>query len=213
VYSFAVYSQDVGLTDEDRVEKGSQIVENARKEIGIDKLISNLNSLQLSIKSASNLKEGEIVNTKEVYLLLPDKILSISSTTKPFESKSTSIWNGEKYKKLSEFVSPDGQRTVKDVTNNDLSSNLGKYVKDNETLEKFKKVVAVDPKEKLNNELWNEIFPLILTHPFKTKAEFKFVRKAKSADREANVVDTTSVSGRSIRLVFDSKNKSITVND
>jgi len=223
-FSSAIYLQDVKSTDKDRVEKGSQtvensrketetdkervekgnqIIENARKEIGVDKLISSLNSFRLSIKSASDLKDIKAVNAKEISVLLPDKILSVYSTTKPFESKQTSVWNGEKYRKLSEFVSPDGQRTVRDITNQELSRDLSRFVKDPKILEKLKKAKAVDPKENLNNDLWSEVFPLILLHP-RTKAEFKYVGKAKSVDREANVVDAITENGRSIRLLIDS---------
>lgn len=205
IYSFTIYGQDGGLTDDERVEKGSQIIENARKEIGIDKLILNLVSLQLSIKSTTDVKQNNLLNLKELYILLPDKILSVTTTTKPFESKSTSIWNAEKYKKLSEFVSPDGKRSVRDVTDRNPMENLGKVVKDPAILEKFMKVVAVDPKERLNNDLWREVFPLILINPFLTKAEFKYIGKAKSADQEANVVDTMSENGHSIRLLFNTK--------
>lgn len=225
-FSLATYLQDVKSTnkeraekgtqmvenarsengaDKERVEKGIEIIENARKGIGIDKLISSLSSFQLSVKSVSDLNGSERVNTKEISVLLPDKVLFVSSTTGTFESKLTSIWNGEKYKKLSEFVSPDGQRAVRDITNQESGRDLSKFVKDPKILEQFKKATAIDPKEKLNNDLWNEVFPLILKHPFRTNAEFNYIGKAKSADREANVVDTTTESGRSVRLLIDSK--------
>lgn len=202
---FVGYAQENGLTDKERIEKGNYIIENARKDIGIYQAKSAIDSFQLSMKSINNLKQTETTTTKEFYILLPDKILSISSVTKPFDSKSTSVLNGGKYKELSEFVSPDGQRTVRDVTNRSLNNNLADFVKDKETLEKFKKASTKDPKEKLNNDIWSDVFPIILNHPFETKAEFKYMGIAKSVEGEANIVDTTSASGRSIRLLFDSK--------
>lgn len=205
IYSSAVNAQDIKFSDKERMEKGNQIIENARKGIGVNDLITNLATFRLLTKSLSDLKEVEVTNTKEINVLFPDKILYVYSTATPFESKSTSIWNGEKYKKLSEFATPDGQRTVRDVTNQQPSGNLEKFVKDKEILEKFKMAMAIDPKMRMNDNLWSEIFPLILAHPFERQAEFKYIGKAQAANGEANIVETTSASGRLIHLFFDSK--------
>lgn len=205
-FSLNIFSQEKSNTNKEQMAKGKQIVEDARKEIGADKLISNLGSFQLSMKSQSELGEFVILNTKEISVMLPNKILSVYTTTKPLESTETSIWNGEKYKKLLEIVTFDGRRNTQDVTNQEWGSSLGKFVKDSETLEKIKKArAAINPKVRMNDNLWNEIFPLILTHPFETQVEFKYVGKAESANREANIVDTTSQGGRAIRFFFDSK--------
>lgn len=200
-----IFSQEKAGVKDEQIIKGKQIIEDARKKIGAEKLITNLESFQLSIKSTSDLGEFVDVNTKELSIMLPGKILSVFSTEKPDESKTTSIWNGEKYRKLLEFVAFDGGRSIQDVTNRDSAGGLAKFVKDKETLEKIKKVKAIDPKERINNDLWSDVFPLILMQPFGTKAEFKYVGKAKSADREANVVDTTTENNHSIRLLFDSE--------
>ena len=135
-------------------------------------------------------------------VVLPGKILSVFSTEKPSETKTTNVWNEEKFKKLIEFVSYDGRRIIRDVTSQELGSALAAVVKDNETLEKIKKINVMDPKVRFKNELWSEIFPLILVHPFETQTEFKYAGNAKSADRLANVVDTTTENDRSIRLLF-----------
>lgn len=203
--SMSVFSQEATNSSNEQTVKGKQIIEDARKKIGADKLISNLVSFQLSTRSQSDLGEIVIGNAKEINFAMPDKVISVYSTTKPLESKSTSVWNGEKYKKLSEYVAPDGQRTIRDTTKQEMSGNLANFVKDKETLEKIKKASAIDPKTRMNDGLWSEIFPLILTHPFETRAEFKYVGKAQSASGEANIIDTTSASGRSIRLFFDVK--------
>lgn len=204
-FSLSIFSQEKADIKDERIVKGQQIIENARKEIGIDQLISNLNSFQVSIKSISDLVEFVAVNTKEISIMLPGRIRSGYSTEKPSESKTTSIWNGGNYKKLLEFVAFDGRRDVQDVTNRELNGNLSKFVKDPATLEKIKKAKSINPKERLNNDLWSEVFPLILIHPFDKQAEFRYVGKAESPTGTANVVDTTTESGRSIRLLFDSK--------
>ena len=204
LFSLSIFSQEKMNVKDEQITKGQQIIENARKKIGADNLISNLNSFQSSIKSVRDLAGNKSENTNEINIMLPDKIFFVYSTPEPSEYKSISIWKGEKYKKLSD-ITFDGQRTVRDVTNRDSSSILAKSVKDKEILENIKKAQAITPKKQLNDELWNEIFPLILMHPFETQAEFRYVGKAKSADREANVVDTTTESGHSIRLLFDSE--------
>ncbi len=201
----SVFSQGKNATTNEQISRAKEIIENARKETGADKFVSNLDSFQLTIKSVGDIEGTEWITTKEASVMLPDKIFSVYSTKKPFESNAISIWNGQKYKKLFESVTFNGQRLVKDVTNQDLSSNFTNLVKDKETLEKIKRVRAIDPKVRMNDELWSEIFPLILTHPFESQAEFKFVGQAKSADRTANVVDTISANGREIRLLFDSE--------
>lgn len=211
IYSFGVYAQDVKLDDKERMEKGNQIIGIARKEIGVESLLANLTSFRLSTKSTSNLGGREIEDAKEISFLLPDKIFFSSSVTQPFEGKTTTIWNEGKYKKLSETVTPDGQRVVRDITNQDSAGGLERVLKNNEKLEMFKKVLTANPKEKLSSELWSVVFPLILINPFETKTEFKYAGKAESANREANIVDTTSESGHSIRLLFDSKTSQLLV--
>lgn len=206
-FSLSIFSQEKAEIKDEQIVKGKQIIEDARKAITTNKLISNLNSLQISTKRQSDYGEFVMVDTKEINISLPDKILSVYSTTKPFESKATSIWNGEKYKKLFENVTFDGQRSVRDVTNKKLNDNFLKMAKDDENREKMKKAMSIDPRERLNNDLWSDVFPFILIQPLEKQAEFKYIGKTKSADREANVVDTTTKSGRSIRLVFDSETK------
>lgn len=206
LFSIKVFGQEKAEAREDRTIRGGQIVENARKEIGGGgKIISNLVSFQISTRSQSEIGEFVTVNEKQVSFAPPDKIVSVYSTIKPLESKTTSVWNGEKYKKLFELVDFEGRRTVRDATKQETSANSANFVKDKETLEKIKKASAVDPKARLNDDLWSEIFPLILAHPFEPKAEFKYVGKAQSSSGEANVVETTTAGGRSIRLFFDSK--------
>lgn len=204
-FSLNIFPQEKANTKEDETAKGKQIIENARKQIGIDKLIPNLGSFRLSMKSQSNLGEFVTENTKEISVALPNKILSVYTTTKPLQSTETSIWNGEKYKKLLEIVTFDGRRDTKDVTDQKLGSSLDKFVKSPETLEKIKKAQTTDPKARMNDNLWSEIFPLILIHPFETQAEFKYIGKAEAGNSIANVVDTVTESGHSIRLLFDSK--------
>lgn len=204
--SVSVRSQQNQYSEKEQMEKGNQIIRDARKEIGIDKLSSTLSSIKLSIIIISSGKNQETANTKEITIAMPDKILLVNSVTKPFESKTTSVWNGEKYKRLSELATPDGQRSVMDITNQQPSNALANLIKDKEILEKVKKTMAVDPKTRMNEELWNEIFPLILMHPFELQTEFQYIGKAESLSGDANIIDTTTSGGHALRLFFDSKN-------
>lgn len=197
-FSLNIFSQ----VNDEQITKGNQIIADARKAIGAEK---NLDSLQVSLKSTYEVAGAKWADGTEISVILPDKISYVYSTTTPFESVATSLWNGEKYKKLFESVSIDGRRILSDVTKPRDFSNLSKVTKDSKILENIKKVSETDPKEKLNNDLWNKVFPLILMHPLSPNAEFKYIGIAKAANGEANVVDTTSESGRLIRLLFDSK--------
>lgn len=204
-FSSSAIAQESANSRADEAAKGKQIIDDAQKKIGADKLLADLGSFQLSMKSQSDLGEVVMTDARELSVSLPDKIRSVYTTTKPFESIATSLWNGEKYKKFFESVAFDGQRTVRDVTKQDSGSSLEKFVKDKETLEKIKKTTSVDPKARMNDNLWNEVFPFVLSHPFETQAEFRYAGKAQSANGEASIVDTTSASGRKIRLFFDAK--------
>ena len=206
-FSFSIFSQEKARTAGEQTAKGKQIVEAARKEIGVDKLSSNLSAFHMLMKSQSDLGKIVIVTSKEISITLPDKVLVVNATSKPFESTISSIWNGEKYQKLSESVASNGQRNVQNLTNQQSSNSFSSFTKDRDVLEKIEKARAKDPKTERNDALWNEVFPLLLLHPFETEAEFNYVGKAESANGQADLVDTTTKDGRSIRLFFDSKTK------
>lgn len=202
-FGFSQENTDV----KEQVEKGNQIIENARKEIGIK---DSIKSIYLSITSESIIKKLQITETSEISISLPDKILIVNTTATPVESKDTSILNGEKYKKFYEFVDLDGRRTITDATKSNNYDNAIKFAKDKGDTETAKKLEALqknqpDPKKQFYRNLWVDLFPLILTHPFEKNTEFKYVGKAQASDTLANIVDGVNENGHALRLFFDSK--------
>lgn len=206
------YSQDDKLSEAERLEKGSQIVRDAQKTMGLEKI--EIKSFYLKWKNPISIKDNSSKSVKtaepitEISVMMPDKIQSSFIMDESFNSKSTSTWNGTKFRKISEFEM-FGQRTVKDITNADsqtkenLKALEGKI--DKEKLDNLKNFRKKDPKEDLSDNFWVKLFPLILKHPFEQNLDFKYVGKAESAGKFANVVDVKSKNGRTYRLLFDSE--------
>lgn len=205
------YSQDKELASAEKLRRGMEIIADARKAVGIDK--ADIKSFHFKSKTLSTTKNEaaakslSLITTYEVNAAMPDKIQLISLSEAPAVFKNTSVWNGIKYKKISEFDFM-GERKVEDITNSSLNAeNLktleGRIGKDK--VEALKKAGKRDPKESLNNEIWTELFPLILSHPFEQGLEFNYVGRAESANRTANVVDVKPKNGKSYRLFFDSE--------
>lgn len=207
----SAYSQNKISDDIGKLQKGSQVIANARKAAGIEKDAINAFHIRLKtlttteVKNSSGLSLPDTIT--EINAVLPDKIQYLWIIEKPFFSKITNIWNGEKYKALSE-VDMLGTRTVRDTTNlrntKEILKNFeGKIGK--EKLEKLRKVGETDPKDNVYNRIWTDFFPLTLIHPFEQKLEFTYAGKAESSNRTANIVDTKSANNKSYRLLFDSE--------
>lgn len=205
-----IFSQEKLILAE-QLKKGSQIIEKARKEIGVK---DTPKSVYLSTKRESKIEKFNISEISEISLELPNKILLINSTKTPVESKDTSIWKGEEYKKFYEFVDAEGRRTITDATKPKNYDQLIKFAKnkgDKETVEKLEKMQKAlpDPNKQINNYLWLRLFPLILSHPFEENMEFKYIGKSESAKRTALVVEAKSKNEREYRLFFDSETNSL----
>lgn len=190
-------------TDDVKLLKGSQILKDAQKAIGTEKL--DLSSF--IIKTKIILGDKVLGTTDETVVSLPDKIRTSLIVEEPTSMTLIRIWNGEKYKALSEFDF-QGNRMVRDVTNaskniensKNLESGIGK-----DKLEKFKKANEKDPKLIFFDKVWADFFPLTLIHPFEKNIEFKYVGKAEASNRTADVIDFKSKDGKDYRLLFDSE--------
>ena len=204
IFSTVILAQNNVRSDDAAKVKGKQIIEDARKSIGIYKV--NLNSYKLRTKTVLDSKLGETID--ETSVLLPDKIQTAFVVKQPAEVNLTRIWNGEKYKALYQFEAL-GNVMTKDVTNSSLNEESTKALEgriDKDKLEKLKKFKPTDPKVIFYNKVWEDTFPLILANPFEQDLEFIYVGKAKSsADRFAEVVDVRSRNNRNYRLLFDTE--------
>lgn len=123
-----------------------------------------------------------------------------------FLVQSTKTWNGEKYKSTIE-TDVSGQRIVRDVTtqeNKPLSKNVINII-GGKTAAALQNSQRADPKKIFTESLWTSLFPLMLSHSFEKDIKFRYVGKAKSNDKTANIVDVNPSNGKIYRLLFDSE--------
>jgi hypothetical protein len=205
-FSQCFSQQNNAIKQSDQTEAGD-IIRNARQAIGLDKS-GEVSSYFFKFKKTILLKDSNNYESfEEVSLILPSKIQAIYGRDAPFFSRLTRTWNGEKYKSMFESESSSGQRTVKDVTaqeNKPLSKTVSNVL-GKKTTAALQNSQRVDLKNIFMGSLWTSLFPLILSHPFEKNIEFKYVGKAKSNDKTANVVDVKPSDGKTYRLLFDSE--------
>lgn len=207
LFASICFAQQKNTLDQSNQTQAGEIIQNARQVIGLEKMgeVSSYcfkSKKTISLKNSSNYESFE-----EIKLELPGKILAIYGRDLPFFSWLTRTWNGEKYKSMFESESASGQRTIKDVTaqeNKPLSKSVSDVIgkKTTAALENSRKA---DPKNIFTESLWTSLFPLILSHPFEKNIEFKYVGKAKSNDKTANVIEVKPANGKTYRLLFDTE--------
>ncbi len=206
----------LGFSQQDNAKKqanqteGEEIILQARKVIGLDKsgeISSYSHKLKVTYFNSTTNQNYNLATFEEASLQLSGKIHVVQSSRGSLFSQLTRTWNDDKYKAIFEWESSSGQRTVKDITNQEARS-VSKAVSDvlgKKTTAALQNAQKTDPKRIFTESLWTSLFPLILSHPFEKKIEFKYVGKAKSNDKMANVVDVKSANGKTYRLLFDSE--------
>lgn len=196
-FVFVCFSQQI--TKKPSVNEGEEIIRQARKAIGLDK-IGEISSYLLKMKKVILVKNNNYESFEEVGHILPSKIQVIYGRDSPFFSRLTRTWNSEKYKSTYESESSTGQRTIQDITaqeNKPLSKAVSDVIGKN-TAAALQNARKADPKSIFEESRWTSLFPLILSHPFEKNIEFKYVGKAKSNDKTANVVDVKPANGKLI---------------
>lgn len=212
LFALIAFSQQKNTVEQSNQTQAAEIVRNARQAIGLDKA-GEVSSYFYKSKTMIPLKEfGNYENFEDVSIKFPDKIQVIYSGKLPSSSQLSSstqltrTWNGKKYKSISE-TEFSGQRTVRDTTNEN-SKTISKSVSDvigKKSAAALENTRKADPKNIFTESLWTSVFPLILSHPFEKNIEFKYVGKAKSNDKTANVIDVKPTNGKTYRLLFDSE--------
>lgn len=203
LFSTTLFAQDNSQLDKDRIIKAEQILKDAQKAIGAEKI--NLNSFHLKTKFILDASMGEITDETDVLLL--NNIRSVTTVEQPSSMKITRIWNENRYKASVESEI-GGQRFVRDITNSSLSNDALKKVGnkiDKDKLDKLKESRKRDPKNLFYWSIWQNFFPLVLIQPFEQNLEFKYVGKAEVSKRFANIIDVKSKNGSNFRLLFDSE--------
>lgn len=200
------FSQQSDVVKQSNQSEGTQVIRKARQAIGLDKS-DEISSYFYKTKKTIISQNLNSESFEEVSHILPGKIQAIYGRDSPFFSRLTRTWNGEKYKSMYESDSPSGQRTIQDITaqeNKPLSKNVSDVI-GKKTTAALQNAQKADPKNIFKESLWTSLFPLTLSHPFEKNMEFKYVGKAKSNDKTANVVDVKPANGDTYRLLFDSE--------
>jgi hypothetical protein len=201
---FSQQNNEIKLSNQHEV---GDIIRNARQAIGLDKS-GEISTYSYKFKRSKLLKNNNNYESfEDISLKLSDKIQVIYGSDSPFFYRLTRTWSDEKYKSISESESASGQRTVRDMTeleNKPVSKNVSDVL-GKKTTAALQNAQKADPKNVLKESLWTSLFPLILSHPFEKKIEFKYVGKAKSNDKTANVVDVKPANGKTYRLLFDTE--------
>jgi hypothetical protein len=147
---------------------------------------------------------------------MPDRYKRITTRFSPFQQRSIGVWNGEAYSQSTETTMPDGKKVVrKEPLRSGVSdANLSKIEwlikkEDFEKIQSVKNLELDDPKVYLNRELWSYVFPLILSNPLEDRFDFTFAGMAESDGKRANVVDVTSLEGRTYRLFIDAESETL----
>ncbi len=206
----------LGFSQQDYAKKQAnqtevdEIIQKARQAIGLDKsgeISSYFYKLKTTYFNDATNQNYNLATFQEASLELPRKIQVVESSSGSFSSRLTRTWNGEKYKSIFESESSSGQRTVKDITSAE-NKPVSKAVSDvigKKTAAALQNARKADPKNIFTESLWTSLFPLILSHPFEKNIEFKYVGKAKSNDKTANIVDVKPSDGKTYRLLLDSE--------
>jgi hypothetical protein len=198
--------QSKEITQSNQIE-GEEIIQKVRQVLGLNKTEQNL-SYYSKFKTILLLKNDKSLESfEEISLKLPGKIQAKYGMDSPFFSQLTRTWNDEKYKSIHELEFASGQRTVQDMTEleNKSVSNAVSEVLGKKTTVALQNAQKTDPKKIFMDSLWTSLFPLILSHPFEKKIEYKYVGKAKSNDKTANVIDVKPSNGKTYRLLFDTE--------
>ncbi len=203
--SLGFSQQSDGIMPPGKTE-GAEIIREARHAIGVDKK-GKISSYFSRVKKTLLIQNLNLESFEEVSFILPRKIQAIYGGDSPFFSRLTRTWNDGKYKSIFESESPSGQRTIRDVTAREkkpISLAVGNVVS-KETAKALERSLRRDPLNFLKKSLWTSFFPLLLSHPFEKDIEFKYVGKAESDGKTANVVEVKPLGEKTYRLFFDAE--------
>lgn len=195
-----VSAQTDPAKDAVKLERGEEIINQARRAIDKDNILQNLRSIYLNIDKSSS----GVDFSSEISILMPDKI-RVDSILAGF--RTIKVSNGGKYSEDSEMSINGEPLSMKSIgapspkmkfpafLEDVLSDERIEYLKKNP--DELKKVVF------MGEDLWRYVFPILLSNPLNTDVKYEYVGKAESANRRADIVDVKSDFYRKIRLFFD----------
>jgi hypothetical protein len=196
-----IYAQTDPGKDTEKLKKGQEILNQARKAIDKGNVLDNLKSFYVNIDNS--LPAGNY-NGKEVSIVMPDKIREVSDLG---NFKVFRIVNGGKYSEDSQMtLGGEIMPSLRQMGGQPPKPNIPSYIEEvlpKERLEYLKKNPDELNKLMLEAGFWSDIFPILLTNPLNTNVKYEYVGKAESAKQRADIVDVKSNFYRKIRLIFD----------
>lgn len=194
------YAQTDSDKDATKLAKGQEIVIRAHNAIDKGNILQNLKSFYLNVESSisENISTGT-----EFSFLTPDKI-RIVNISEP--SKIIKIINGNKYSDDSELIVNGETYSTRRMGRPQLPTKMPAYIEEavsKEKAEYLKKNPDELNKIFMEESLWSNVFPILLTNPLNQDVKYEYVGKAESAGKRADIVDVKSNFYRKIRLFFD----------
>jgi len=191
-------------TDSDKVaaklERGQEIINQARKAFDKGNVLQNLKSFYLNV---GNTISGNITTETEFSIVTPDKIRFVYISE---PSRTIKIINGSKYSEDSELSVNGETYSERKMGRPPLPTKIPSYIEEvlsKEKVEYLKKNSDELNKLLMEESLWTNVFPILLTNPLNTDVKYEYVGKAESADKRADIIDVKSNFYRKIRLFFD----------
>lgn len=214
LFSGNIFAQN----NSDKLELGKNIIKSARENIFKGQKAQEIKSIQIktsmdTLKESVSQVEGksdfkksnrETIET-EISFALPHQIKTVAiiyGKVNPAEnySKMESIFDGTDYARSSDIIS-NGKRI-------DLSALIASMPSSApESVKKQTEVVINHTPEKKDflEDVWINMFPLLLDFPWDSTIEYIYLGKAQAGDTKANVVEIKSQFKSQIRLFFDEK--------
>lgn len=194
------FSQQTENSKSESLIKAESIINKAKEAAGFSE---SMTSFQIKLRNFGNNKIQQIelpIDEQLEITVTPANRIRILTVFK--SGLNRAIWNEKGFKETVEFDSTDGQRKVVDVTKGvQLSQSTLGAIKS-----KIPNIKSPDSKAAaFSSNLWEFVFPLILTHPIESSTKFEYVGRAQAGEQTAQVLQTTTAGGRNLQLFFDEK--------
>lgn len=198
-----VDGQTVSGEENDRLTKGQEIINQARKAIDKGNVLKALKSFYINIDKTP---PGEALYGTEISITLPDKIrvtdnlvgFKVFRTVSggKFSEDSQMTLDGETMPSLRQMGGQPVKPSMPSYIEENVSKERSDYLKENP--DELNKLL-------MESRLWSDIFPILLFNPLNSDVKYEYVGKAESASQRADIVDVKSNFYRKIRLFFDEK--------
>lgn len=174
-----IYAQDVSRKESSSMERGQEILNQARKAIDKGGVLQNLKSLYLKVDLAL---PGRGQNNLEISIETPDKIKVVYDRG---NYKRFQIVNGGKYSEDSEMNLNGEMVSMRKLGKPPSKPDMPVYFEEvlsKEKVDYLKKNPDELNKLSVEETLWSDIFPILLSNSLNKDVTYEYVGKAESAN-------------------------------